>query len=587
MKKIIFVGLVILLLASCDYFKSPESWDLETFQITPASGDITPGEPTKDCSYSVEPNVATSIKYCNEGGCLATSPVPPDCCSGYLSSLYGFLQDPGRQFVRVKQNAAIQCTKMLHSGSHRDGLGGEMIRVGSSVLDNAMVFIARGHCYWGAGIYQRTATNESYCVDPLTLQTIFVLKVRGAGTNGTTCPPDSASAEYKEANNYWWYFDVYVDKQAFTDPSNPTAAGLPDWIKNCQGWPDGRVPDTLGASTENQVLAAQTFNPPPIVASYLEINPVPAKRDDLKEYYLFNKELDSLPENWGELLGKYRDTQVNVWLSSDGRGILVLGTGQPGDKYYQYMILAEYTTSLAKTLQLASFLPTVAPVSGGHVYYEWWTPACKPALYFYPEKPTDLTVKVLPQGKITQTIPRYQNGWQVRAYPDGRVREIGGGDYPYLYYEAALEKVKVPAEQFLVEGKDLPEFFGQVLPILDLNQKETADFLDYWLKKLTSDKKWSIGLLPKDEVDRTEKIEFSSNPDNFLRIRFYFKPFEGTNKDLTAEKIFYSKGMNLGYFLNDLGVWSYRQKLTRNGFTVVDWGGILANGTCGINEISQ
>jgi len=567
MKKVILIAVIIIfLLGGCDYFSSPASWDNEAFQITP-TGQPGSGEPVKDCTYDVETDKRVGVTIRTD--------------EGYLRSLY---EDRGnKDFVLVKRDAGISCVKMWNNPENgTDRLGGEMIKIGTTrTLPGFIspdpprdVYLARGHCYGGPNA-------GSNCLDPLTLDIVFVLLAPGSDKD--TCQQNGGDSN-KSAPGYWWTFDVYINKEAFARPSEPTEDGLPAWIRNCQGWLDGRG-GTLGVSTEGKVLAGQTFNFPPIIAPYTDITPEPVRRSDLKDYYLVGQELTSLPADWGELLGKYQNTEVNVWISADGYGTLVLGTGQAGDKYYKYITMDQYTAGTGRTLQLGSFFPIRPP--RGTAQYEWWTPSCKPALYFYPEKPTELSVIVKPQGKITQSIPDHKDGWQVVAYPDGTVRELNGTKYPYLYYEAEIEKVKVPQEKFLVEGKDLPEFFGQALPLLGLNQKEATDFLKYWLPKLQGDKKWLIGLLPKEEIDRVEKIEFSSNPDSFLRVRFYFRPYEAVNETIVSGKIIYSKGMNLEYFLNNLGIWSFRQKPQRSGFTVVDWGGILAGGDCGISEIAQ
>lgn len=57
---------------------------------------------------------------------------------------------------------------------------------------------------------------------------------------------------------------------------------------------------------------------------------------------------------------------------------------------------------------------------------EWspFTPACKPAIYLYPERPMELSVQIIPDGYLTQSNPVYNDGWNVKAEPDGSIYEI-------------------------------------------------------------------------------------------------------------------------------------------------------------------
>lgn len=230
---------------------------------------------------------------------------------------------------------------------------------------------------------------------------------------------------------------------------------------------------------------------------------------------------------------------------------------------------ADNSSSTNQTLQLGSFLPN-------HFAYEWWTPSCKPAIYLYPEKPTALSVEVSPQGYISQSIPNYgQKGWQaVMAYPDGTLN-YQQTSYPYLYYEAVIHNLTVPKNGWIVRREDLKTFFATTLPRLGLNSREQQDFISYWLPKLTSGEKWFITLIPREELDKVEAIKFSETPATFIRVRFYFEDLtlSGFGKNLSAE-------VNLQPPV-------LPPTVSRSGFTAVDWGGILSNGSCGLTETSK
>jgi len=205
-----------------------------------------------------------------------------------------------------------------------------------------------------------------------------------------------------------------------------------------------------------------------------------------------------------------------------------------------------------KTLQLGTFS---VPVSKG-----WWTlfaNESKPAIYFYPEKDTVLSVKLNPAGQLTISDPLYdeKEGWKdFIAHPDGTLT-YRGQTYPYLYYEANLEKVYVAPQGFIVEGKTLVSFFQEVLPKLGLNGKETADFIDYWMGRLNqSQPYYFINFLDNNQIEVLEPLAISQRPTTIIRLRAYFKPLE--------ESI-------------DVAPQILPVPPKRKGFTLVEWGGIL------------
>ena len=131
-----------------------------------------------------------------------------------------------------------------------------------------------------------------------------------------------------------------------------------------------------------------------------------------------------------------------------------------------------------------------------------------------------------------------------------------------------MSGVHIPKTTGWVKHKDqLPLFFASVLPELGLNKVEIHDFIDYWLPKLQSEgNSWYITLIPEKEVDRVEKLTISPEPNTMIRVRFYFEKTTiqpSNNSTLTPPVI---------------------SKKPRTGFTLVDWGGIMGNGSCGIDE---
>ena len=126
--------------------------------------------------------------------------------------------------------------------------------------------------------------------------------------------------------------------------------------------------------------------------------------------------------------------------------------------------------------------------------------------------------------------------------------------------------------------------------------------MDYWIPKLTGEgEQWYITLIDRKELDRVEKISFSKQPDTFIRVRFYFEKLDESNEQMSkgtteqhkntalqqtnngAKKQFTAMH-GLG---NSLNAPQLSPSLPRSGFTAVDWGGIIGNGSCGVGETVQ
>jgi hypothetical protein len=173
----------------------------------------------------------------------------------------------------------------------------------------------------------------------------------------------------------------------------------------------------------------------------------------------------------------------------------------------------------------------------------------KPAIYLYPKTDAAVSVKLSVNGAITNDVPSYGNGWNVFATKEGVI----DGKYDYLFYEAKLNKVDVPSEGWIVKYNDLGSWFDVNLKKLGLNEKETSQFKEYWLAELPESKYYDIRLLTKDYLDENMKLSVSPSPDTLIRVEFLFKPLNEYT-ELKEPKI---------------------ATPVRQGFVVVEWGGVL------------
>lgn len=176
----------------------------------------------------------------------------------------------------------------------------------------------------------------------------------------------------------------------------------------------------------------------------------------------------------------------------------------------------------------------------------------KPIIYLYPEEETNVMVKLKYPEKLTTTYPKYNDSWNVTAYPDGTLinnktnRQLYG-----LYWEGVDNGIKQSNEGFVVRGEDTANFLEEKLAILGLNDKEAEEFIIYWLPVLEKNKFNYIKFSTEEEINKYMPIEVNPNPDTTIRIMMNYKPL--TKKINVKEQKLVQK--------------------ERNGFTLVEWGG--------------
>ena len=81
------------------------------------------------------------------------------------------------------------------------------------------------------------------------------------------------------------------------------------------------------------------------------------------------------------------------------------------------------------------------------------TLAEKPVIYLYPEQAQEVSVRLDYDGRLTDTIPAYGDGWKVTAWPDGRLVDHNDGkEYPYLFWEGEDRTAYDMTKGFVVLG---------------------------------------------------------------------------------------------------------------------------------------
>ena len=185
----------------------------------------------------------------------------------------------------------------------------------------------------------------------------------------------------------------------------------------------------------------------------------------------------------------------------------------------------------------------------------------KPIIYIYPEQETIVNAKLGNPENLTCTYPKYDEdeGWKVKANPNGDLQEIETGRNLYaLYWEGIGTKVydySNPKEGFIVEGENTAEFLEEKLEILGLNDREKEEFIVYWLPQMEKNKYNYIRFETKDEIEEEMPLEIEPKPDTVIRVLMDWKALD-EKIEIKEQKL---------------------ESVQRNGYTVVEWGGSIIN----------
>ncbi len=176
----------------------------------------------------------------------------------------------------------------------------------------------------------------------------------------------------------------------------------------------------------------------------------------------------------------------------------------------------------------------------------------KPVIYLYPEKETDVNVKVSFDGDFTFTYPQYDGGWNVTAKPDGTLISKTG-EYPYLFWEGKTTNYSPKFDEgFLVSREGTVSFLEEKLKILGLNEKERADFITYWAPQMIKND-FNIIKFDTEEYASKVSLNIEPKPDSIIRVFMVYRAAAG-NESIKEQNL---------------------ERGERKGFTAVEWGGAI------------
>lgn len=176
----------------------------------------------------------------------------------------------------------------------------------------------------------------------------------------------------------------------------------------------------------------------------------------------------------------------------------------------------------------------------------------KPVIYLYPEERTDITVTFDIDGELICTYPEYNGGWNVTALPDGTLYDESGREYDSLFWEATSDIEFDFSEGFCVKGDDTVEFLQWALEEQGLTQRESNDFILYWLPYM-QDNEYNVIAFQNESYTDIARLYITPQPDHIKRVFMAY---------YSADKYVNIPSQELRGF-------------ERDGFTVVEWGGAV------------
>lgn len=176
----------------------------------------------------------------------------------------------------------------------------------------------------------------------------------------------------------------------------------------------------------------------------------------------------------------------------------------------------------------------------------------KPVIYLYPETATLINVKV--GADVTLSDPYYNpdSGWNVVAHPNGKMLSLHGWVESLFWDGSGHGEYPAITSGTVVKTSTVEQTIRANLATLGLNQKETNDFLDYWMPLMPETEYVRLTWITTEAMNRLAPLELSVTPDTMIRV---FLDYEGLDAPIAIPK----------------------QKLPtyqRSGFTLVEWGGL-------------
>lgn len=248
-----------------------------------------------------------------------------------------------------------------------------------------------------------------------------------------------------------------------------------------------------------------------------------------------------------------KDT-LHVKTDSIGTCTLHLDSIPESISFFRDGLLANSTITNKELLQKSThriiFVPKIIKLPEIRYNYD------KPAIYLYSDSTISLTIQLPENITLGFCHPAYNKTWDVFICENELI--LNSKPYPYLFWEGEGEISATQInwrEGYCVARENLISFFESHLINYGLNEKESQDFITYWLPKLNKNAFNYVHFVREDIYESLAPLLVSPIPDNQLRL------FMVTSKldhpmDLIPQRT---------------------KPFKRDGFTLIEWGGAIVS----------
>jgi hypothetical protein len=250
----------------------------------------------------------------------------------------------------------------------------------------------------------------------------------------------------------------------------------------------------------------------------------------------------------------FNGKEKTLWPDKTGKAALGLRNGKYGFVLFLNTLHQEVTTDslmirkgFTTGIQV-NFQPVLRWEGSGAVTY-------KPVLYIYPETTQQVNIQLNVNGQLGFTYPQYNNGWNFTADPDGTIH-MNDKQYSYLFWDGITYPRVSDAdahEGFIVEKDSLASFFETKLTAMNLTPRERQDFITFWCPMMQVNEKCYVHFLFNEEYDEVASLRVTPKPDHIFRVFLLWNDAGAMDASLVKEQKI--------------------ESASRDGFTVVEWGG--------------
>lgn len=177
----------------------------------------------------------------------------------------------------------------------------------------------------------------------------------------------------------------------------------------------------------------------------------------------------------------------------------------------------------------------------------------KPIIYIYPTETTEVEIKLGNPQYLSCSYPKYKESWKVTAKPNGDLidKETGRSLYALYWEGEGIPKNTDMQEGYCIKGENTAKFLEEKLAILGLNERESEEFIVYWLPQMEDNRYNYIRFETIEEQNDAMPLQITPKPDNLIRVMMDWKGLDEPIK-VQEQEI---------------------ETPSRNGYTVVEWGG--------------